>query len=41
MMDEVNKGMVEAIVVKDMSRMGRDYLVVGQYMEMLRQKVSV
>ena len=38
MMDEVNKGMVEAIVVKDMSRMGRDYLVVGQYMEMLRQK---
>ena len=38
MMEEVNKGSVEAIVVKDMSRMGRDYLVVGQYMEMLRQK---
>ena len=38
MMEEVNKGLVEAIVVKDMSRTGRDYLVVGQYMELLRQK---
>ena len=38
MMDEVNKGNVGIICVKDMSRMGRDYLKVGQVMEMLRQK---
>ena len=38
MMDEVNKGDVGTICIKDMSRMGRDYLKVGQVMEMLRQK---
>ena len=38
MMDEVNKGNVGIICIKDMSRMGRDYLKVGQIMEMLRQK---
>jgi len=38
MMDEVNKGNVGTICIKDMSRMGRDYLKVGQIMEMLRQK---
>ena len=29
---------VEAIVIKDMSRLGRDYLKVGQVMEVLRQR---
>lgn len=38
MMEEVNAGRVEAIVIKDMSRLGRDYLKVGQVMEILRQK---
>ena len=38
MMDEVEAGRVECIVVKDMSRLGRDYLKVGQIMELLRQK---
>ncbi len=38
MMEEVNTGRVEAIVVKDMSRLGRDYLKIGQVMEVLRQK---
>lgn len=38
MMAEVEAGRVEAIVVKDMSRLGRDYLKVGQVMEILRQK---
>lgn len=38
MMEEVNTGQVEAIVIKDMSRLGRDYLKVGQVMEILRQK---
>ncbi len=38
MMEEVEAGRVEAIVIKDMSRLGRDYLKVGQIMEILRQK---
>ena len=38
MMEEVEGGNVEAIIVKDMSRMGRDYLKVGQVMEILRQR---
>ena len=38
MMEEVEAGNVECIVVKDMSRLGRDYLKVGQILEILRQK---
>ena len=38
MMEEVEAGRVEAIVIKDLSRLGRDYLKVGQVMEVLRQR---
>ena len=38
MVEEVEAGRVEAIVIKDMSRLGRDYLKVGQVMEVLRQR---
>ena len=38
MMEEVEAGRVEAIVIKDMSRLGRDYLKVGRVMEVLRQR---
>ena len=38
MMEEVEDGNVEAIIVKDMSRLSRDYLKVGQVMEILRQR---
>ncbi len=38
MMNEVKAGNVGTIIIKDMSRLGRDYLVVGQIQEMLRQK---
>ena len=38
MMEEVEAGRVEAIVIKDMSGLGRDYLKVGQVMEVLRQR---
>ena len=31
-------GRVEAIVIKDMSRLGHDFLKVGQVMEILRQR---
>ena len=42
MMKEVEAGNVEYLCIKDMSRMGRDYLKVGQIMEILRQRgVSV
>ena len=37
-LEEVEAGRVEAIVIKDMSRLGRDYLKVGQVMEVLRQR---
>ena len=38
MMNGVNSGNIGCIIVKDMSRLGRDYLKVGQCMEILRQK---
>ena len=38
MMEEVEAENVEAIIIKDMSRLGRDYLKVGQVMEILRQR---
>ena len=38
MMKEVDAGNVDTIILKDLSRLGRDYLKVGQYMEILRQK---
>ena len=38
MMKEVEAGNVEHLCIKDMSRMGRDYLKVGQIMEILRQR---
>ena len=37
MMKEVEAGNVEYLCIKDMSRLGRDYLKVGQIMEILRQ----
>ena len=38
MMKEVEAGNVEYLCIKDMSRMGRDYLKVGQIMGILRQR---
>ena len=38
MMKEVEAGNVEYLCIKDMGRMGRDYLKVGQIMEILRQR---
>ena len=38
MMNGVNQGNIGCIIVKDMSRLGRDYLKVGQCMVILRQK---
>ena len=38
MMELVEDGEVETIILKDMSRLGRDYLVVGQLREFFRKK---
>ena len=38
MMNGVNQGNIGCIIVKDISRLGRDYLKVDQCMEILRQK---
>ena len=38
MMREVEAGNVDYLCLKDMSRLGRDYLKVGQIMEILRQR---
>ena len=38
MMKEVEAGRVAALIIKDMSRLGRDYLKVGQFQELIRQK---
>ena len=37
MIDEVKADRISAVIVKDMSRFGRDYLQVGTYMEVLRK----
>ncbi len=37
MISEVEAGNVSAVIIKDMSRFGRDYLRVGLYMETLRE----
>ncbi len=33
MMDEVKKGKIQCVIVKDFSRFGRDYIVLGDYIE--------
>ena len=38
MMAEIEAGHIGVVIVKDMSRFGRDYLQVGYYTEMLSMK---
>lgn len=38
MMEEIDEGNIGFVMVKDMSRLGRDYLKVGQIVEIFRQK---
>lgn len=38
MLAKIEAGNVGTVLIKDMSRLGRDYLRVGLYMEMFREK---
>ena len=38
MMEEIEDGNIGTVLIKDMSRLGRDYLKVGQIVEMFRQR---
>ena len=37
MLQDIQKGEINCIVVKDLSRLGRDYITVGYYLEMFFQ----
>ena len=41
MMDDVNNGLVGTIIVKDMSRFGRDYILVGYYTEIMLPQMDI
>lgn len=41
MLGDIQKGLVSTVIVKDMSRLGRNYLMVGQYVEMEFPKHNV
>ncbi len=41
MLSDIKKGLVGTVIVKDMSRLGRNYLMVGQYVEMEFPKHNV
>ncbi len=41
MMNDIKNGLVGTVIVKDMSRLGRNYLMVGQYVEIDFPKYDV
>ena len=41
MMDDANNGLIGTIIVKDMSRFGRDYIMVGYYTEILLPQMDI
>lgn len=41
MIDDVNNGLVGTIIVKDMSRFGRDYIMVGYYTEIMLPQMDI
>ena len=41
MMDDVNGGIIGTIIVKDMSRFGRDYIMVGYYTEIMLPQMDI
>lgn len=41
MMEDMNSGLIGTIIVKDMSRFGRDYIMVGYYTEIMLPQMNI
>ena len=41
MLQDIRKGKIDCVVVKDLSRLGRDYITVGYYLEMFFPRENV
>lgn len=41
MMDDIKSGRINCVIVKDLSRFGRNYILVGQYLEMLFPMLNI
>lgn len=41
MIRDIENGMVERVIVKDLSRLGRNYILIGEYVEFLFPKYDV
>ena len=41
MLQDIQKGRIDCIVVKDLSRLGRDYITMGYYLEMFFPRENV
>ena len=41
LMDDIKSGAVNCIIVKDLSRFGRNYILVGQYLEMILPMLNI
>ena len=41
MLEDIEQGLVGTVIVKDMSRLGRNYLLVGQYTELIFPEYNV
>nr|WP_325304186.1 recombinase family protein [uncultured Oscillibacter sp.] len=39
-LQDIQKGKIDCIVVKDLSRLGRDYITIGYYLEMFFQAIT-
>lgn len=41
LMEDIKKGKINCVIVKDLSRLGRNYILVGQYLEMIFPMLNI
>lgn len=41
LMEDIKKGTINCVIVKDLSRLGRNYILVGQYLEMIFPMLNI